>query len=679
VWISVCERQRTARRSLGDPRRLNAARRPAIILLTALGAMTIALLPGGYLAGAVAALASGLGYIQTFDGAPAAPTPYSPPGWDVTVHSRDRQTWKSLEPMNAMHGSDCSAPPATHAISAYQDTVFQCRDHLMTAINASGYGVIYLTPNQLLDFSQGEAVLKFDVSTLRSSLRDWIDLWITPYEDNLELPIDDAYQVDLNGTPRNAVQIKMDQFNGQTTFRPFLVRNFQTQGIDGANWWTGYESFLTPSAIRRDTFELHLSRTHIKFGMPDPMGDPTKAFWWVDKDIADLGWSRGVVQLGHHSYNPQKDCALGPGVCQPNTWHWDNVSLSPAAPFTIIRAPQSYVDATMPTQVTFPAQAPQQANLRFAGIGTTLDVSFDRGATWQPAHVQPASRAPVSDHFRSYWTPVPAGIATIQFRGTNWWGGPWMIRDISIWAPGASSTTSGTTTSTPQPVHSNAASLRLDGTSTSYASAPHDPELNLTGDWTVETWFKDQQGSATFDHFENLLVSKNLNDWDAEYPYYISLGWRHITAGIKTGGKTYFVTYDLAAHGVSAAAWHHVAATFQANSKWLTLYFDGVAVAAGNLEAGPSSGNAAPEQLGTRAYNGGPFSGLLGDVRIWNLVRTPSQIAGAFKQQLTGGETGLVGYWKLGEGMGTTAADATVIPETMTLHGSAGWSTDVHS
>jgi hypothetical protein len=63
----------------------------------------------------------------------------------------------------------------------------------MTAIAADGYGVIYLTPNQLVDFSVGEATVAFDVSTLRLSHRDWIDLWITPYADILQPPPKTGY------------------------------------------------------------------------------------------------------------------------------------------------------------------------------------------------------------------------------------------------------------------------------------------------------------------------------------------------------------------------------------------------------------------------------------------------------------------------------------------------------
>ena len=96
--------------------------------------------------------------------------------------------------------------------------------------------------------------------------------------------------------------------------------------------------------MQRDTFELDISKNHIRFGMPQ------YNFWWVDADIPTLDWSQGVVQLGHHSYNPEKDCNYD-GTCGPNTWHWDNVSITPAVPFTILRADQRYLNGDTHPQV----------------------------------------------------------------------------------------------------------------------------------------------------------------------------------------------------------------------------------------------------------------------------------------------------------------------------------------
>ncbi|GIV88477.1 MAG: hypothetical protein KatS3mg055_0995 [Chloroflexus sp.] len=356
-------------------------------------------------------------FTETFTGEPSQPQSWNPTNWEVTIHSRDVNTWYQLEAMPAEHGTDCSPPPALRSISNYEEAVYICRNHLMTAIKASGYGVIYLTPNHLIDFSGGTASIRFDVSTLRTSLRDWIDIWISPYNDHLQLPLD--MEVDLSGPPRNAVQIRMD-LSGNF-FDAVIYRNFQPTVIDGAP--IPYDRFLTPSPTRRDTFELQISRTHIKFGMP------AYNFYWIDTRIADLGWDQGVVQFGHHSYNPLKDCA----TCRAGTWHWDNVTISPTRPFTMIAADRRYVDRANPV-VTLAAPAPANARLRFTGIGPNLQVRFDNG-NWQAAQVQAHdTRYFKEEHFRSYWMPIPAGVTRIEFRGDRWWGADWHVREISVWA-----------------------------------------------------------------------------------------------------------------------------------------------------------------------------------------------------------------------------------------------------
>ncbi len=360
-------------------------------------------------------------FVESFDGAPINPTEWQSPHWDVTVHTRGVETLYQMTSMMADHGAHCEPPVETHAISAYEETVFHCRDHIMTAINDPGYGLIYLTPDRLVDFSGGEAVIRFDVSTFRKSGRDWIDLWITPFADNLQLPLSRELP-DLSGEPRNALHIEMD-FD-TSYFKGSVIRDFVVTPIANTpDGWQGYETFLTPSQQQRDTFELRISATHIKFGMPG------YGFYWIDSDIPALGWSNGVVQIGHHSYNPTKDC----DGCGPNTWHWDNISINPALPFTMIQPQQRFVDETTGAAVQFEAGAPRNSYLRFTGIGSKIEVSFDLGNTWQVAQVQSQVKY-VEEHFWSYWMPIPAGVDQVLFRGVNWWGGKWHVRDFSIWS-----------------------------------------------------------------------------------------------------------------------------------------------------------------------------------------------------------------------------------------------------
>ncbi len=360
-------------------------------------------------------------FSDSFDGAPAAPTPWRGPGWEVTVHSRDISTWDALEPMQAEHGPDCAPPPGTHRVTAYEDAVFQCRDHIMTAVNASGYGAVVLTPAALVDFSRSTAVIRFDVSTARKSGRDWIDLWITPYEDNLQTPVRD-WIPDLNGEPRRAVHVAMGFDRGNSSFTAGVVRNFNYTQLTSRDW-RGYEQVLRPSAMQRETFELQISRTRIRFGMP------AYNLWWVDSTIPALDWSQGVVQLGHHSYTPTKSCT----GCGPNTWHWDNFMMLPVAPFKIEQVAQRYASAQTPARVSLAGPAPANAHLRFSGIGRSLQVSFDDGRTWVNAARQ-AQEKNDEGAFWTYWMPIPAGTTAVRFRGQNWYGGGWRVKDISVWA-----------------------------------------------------------------------------------------------------------------------------------------------------------------------------------------------------------------------------------------------------
>ena len=345
-------------------------------------------------------------------------------GWTVVKHTRDPQFWRTLEgPFDAWHhGTTCDAPPLQHPVTSYEESVFLCRNHMMTAVNASGYGVTYLTPEWLADFSAGTATVRFDVATLRNTGNDWIDLWITPYDENLVTPLDKAlHATDLQGAPRHAVHVRMSaEARTVSAFRATLVRDHVATALPAATS-AGYESRLTQSATVREQFVLELSRTRVRFGMP------ARGLWWVDAAIPDLGWSRGVVQIGHHSLNPRADGGT------PTTWHWDNVGVSPAVPFTVVNATARYADATSP-ELALRAPAPAGARLRFAAHGLGVQVSFDGGSTWVGAWRQ-QQELDATDRFRSYWMPIPAGAQRVRFRAAATPGfASWFVRDVAVWA-----------------------------------------------------------------------------------------------------------------------------------------------------------------------------------------------------------------------------------------------------
>lgn len=391
--------------------------------------------------------------LAAFDGTPSAPLPI--PGgytdsstgytWDVQVHERGSTT--SLPLINAQHGADCSAPPATHPNTTFEGSVFQCRDHVMTAINGVEYGEIVLTPNRLLDFSNGPATVRWDVSSQQMSTRDWWDVTVSPFLDAQALPLlsDLSQGVDLQGPNRNSVVVTTD--NGQAAPNLKVVRNgaVTSYGNPGIGFASGVPTGTNQAAIRQP-FKLTITGTHIRFErlpkvwacgtvpMPSVCSAPGVVF--VDRDIPALNFTSGVVQFGHHSYSPTKDNS---GV--PATWHWDEFDIQPSTAFTIEHTAPRALFA--PGTVTFPS-APSGAYLRFSALCRPVVNGVVASKMVDGDH---------AEHASSYMVPIPAGStsATLGFTADGWYGTGFGCRfqDAHVWALGSPTVTASPSTATP--------------------------------------------------------------------------------------------------------------------------------------------------------------------------------------------------------------------------------------
>ncbi len=221
-------------------------------------------------------------------------------------------------------------------------------------------------------------------------------------------------------------------------------------------------------------------------------------------------------------------------------------------------------------------------------------------------------------------------------------------------------------------------SLELNGT-TAYAQAPNAAELNVVGDWTVETWFKDENPKGYYHGPVGIIVKGDVVT-DREIPFAIGIAYNQLFLAEKANNQFSYMYYDLVANHVSANSWHHLAVTIKVSTRQATLFLDGVQVLQGTLTSVTTVGNSKPVTIGRNGASTGygNFLGNLDDVRIWNVVRTASQIGASYRTELTTAQSGLVANWRFNEGTGTTAADTGSSPQTATLYGGAGWSSDVH-
>jgi len=125
--------------------------------------------------------------------------------------------------------------------------------------------------------------------------------------------------------------------------------------------------------------------------------------------------------------------------------------------------------------------------------------------------------------------------------------------------------------------------------------------------------------------------------------------------------------------------WHHIAVTWSTSGA-LQIFKDGALAFSTNHQAGVVLGNNGTLVFGQDQdlIGGGfdPAQAFLGDldeVRIWSVVRTPSEISQNFTNLLTGGEPGLAGYYRFNEGFGTTTMDATSLGHNATLGTGVHW------
>jgi Concanavalin A-like lectin/glucanases superfamily len=141
-----------------------------------------------------------------------------------------------------------------------------------------------------------------------------------------------------------------------------------------------------------------------------------------------------------------------------------------------------------------------------------------------------------------------------------------------------------------------------------------------------------------------------------------------LKAYIYNGSSYVSVSY---AKTFAGTGWHHFAAVFDDDNNTFTLYVDGAQVATASTASSISYSGLGSNIVIGRNGNGATdkdFTGTIDDVRIYNYPLSATAIAELY---------GLIGYWKLDESSGTTAADSSGMGRSGTVTGTATWSSSI--
>ncbi len=196
------------------------------------------------------------------------------------------------------------------------------------------------------------------------------------------------------------------------------------------------------------------------------------------------------------------------------------------------------------------------------------------------------------------------------------------------------------------PIAADDRQLSFDGVD-DFVQIGSDPNLEMTATMTMEAWINPNSSS----NVDQLIINKEgeyevglFPDGTIQWGFANSdPGWSWVDTG----------------HVVTMNEWVHVAVSYDNGT--INTYVNGTLVHTYNGSG--IIGDAHPTfdslVIGGRSNNpaGQYFDGSIGEVRIWNVARTDTEIAANYNQYLSGSESGLVGNWRLTEGTGTLVND----------------------
>lgn len=199
--------------------------------------------------------------------------------------------------------------------------------------------------------------------------------------------------------------------------------------------------------------------------------------------------------------------------------------------------------------------------------------------------------------------------------------------------------------------------LYFNGTATNYVSVPNHPALDVGNEVTVEAWV----------NLSNPAGNNKVVCWRSSTGgntgCVLGVYTNAVDVEFFTGSGTARSFFGQPLYGtVPSNAWTHIAYTFKANTtNSVVTYVNGLPaytnVAAINEGIRPSTTDL---YIGRASYNTSlNTKGSIGEVRIWNVARSPEQIAGAWRTRLNGDEPGLVACYPFVRGTDTNLlADA---------------------
>ena len=208
------------------------------------------------------------------------------------------------------------------------------------------------------------------------------------------------------------------------------------------------------------------------------------------------------------------------------------------------------------------------------------------------------------------------------------------------------------TTSLPFAASTKAVDLELS--ESDYLWAADSASLSITGSLSLECWVKFESIAGAGGTHSLLTKYDDIGANKVSYNFFLTTNADPATNILRfiysTDGSYQAANDKSVLWNPSTATWYHIAVTLDVSAKEIKFYVDGVQQGATQVPTGASIIDTDIKfAIGTYLQsNTTPvsfFDGVMDDVRVWNDVRTITEIANNKSVQLAGTEANLVAYW----------------------------------
>lgn len=186
----------------------------------------------------------------------------------------------------------------------------------------------------------------------------------------------------------------------------------------------------------------------------------------------------------------------------------------------------------------------------------------------------------------------------------------------------------------------------LESGSSQYFSRADGSELSITGNLTLEGWFRLESApgtDATFGLISKWETSGDQRSYDLSYRD--ESGTKRLVVALSSSGTEATTVEGRFDVTLSTGTWYHIAIVYTASAGTVAYYINGVLQETDTGFNGSIFNSTQTLEIGRRLA-GSYYDGTLDMIRVWNVTRTATEIQDAMSREL-GATTGLAAEWLL--------------------------------